>query len=352
MTITETFHNKHEVFTEVAYKTPGMLPDRYVFILTNLCNLKCAFCFLKRKPTKESMAPEDWINLAEQLPENARVTITGGEPLLFTGFNKVFSYVAERFDCNIITNGLLLADEKIDFLLSYSKLKVLSISIDGIDNEIRGIKSEEWKGIEKVIEYFIKRRKEINSDCILEAKTLVLDQNAEDLLKIHKYCVETFGCDHHTFQFLKGSPIQHADYMFEFDEIFKRSGASRYRNFGMIKEGLEMVREYNIREGKRAFLHPKIANLVSEDELTDIDFLNRRGHVKTDYLPCKFPWSSVHVNFDGVLFPCLAIPMGNVKKTPLSKIINGAEFNKFKAVIKERGTVEACNRCGWLRPAG
>ena len=32
-------------------------------------------------------------------------------------------------------------------------------------------------------------------------------------------CVEEL-CDTHAFQFLKGSPIQHSDIMFDFDKIF------------------------------------------------------------------------------------------------------------------------------------
>ena len=52
---------------------------------------------------------------------------------------------------------------------------------------------------------------------------MVLDENAKDLLKIHKYCVEELQCDTHAFQFLKGSPIQHSDIMFDFDKIFEKA---------------------------------------------------------------------------------------------------------------------------------
>ena len=33
----------------------------------------------------------DWINLTEQLPDYARVTFTGGEPLMFDKFDEIFN---------------------------------------------------------------------------------------------------------------------------------------------------------------------------------------------------------------------------------------------------------------------
>ena len=53
-----------------------------MYVLTNLCNLACDFCFQDRKKQKNAMTKDDWINLTNQLPEYARVTLTGGEPLV------------------------------------------------------------------------------------------------------------------------------------------------------------------------------------------------------------------------------------------------------------------------------
>jgi len=346
----EMFHLRHEAMTEMIYRVPNLLPDRYVFILTNLCNLRCSFCFQRKDPRKDSMKTEDWLNLAKQLPSYARVTLTGGEPFVFKGFDEIFTYIAKRFNCNIITNGLLLSEERINFLLSFPRLRVLSVSIDNIGNTARDVDPEKWARAEEMMRYFRKRRDELKSGCVLEAKTVVLDDNAGDLLDIHKYCVEDLLCDHHSFQFLKGSPTQHADFMFEFDDLLKKSHAPVYEKFDLIKEQLEEVRKYNLRTGHAAFLHPKIASLISEQPVSDIDFLNAEDHIKENYHPCKFPWSSVHINVDGNLFPCMAVPMGNVKEMPLPEIIHGKEFKRFKEMIRKEGSIEGCNRCGWLRP--
>lgn len=345
----ETFHNKHEIFTEMAYNTPNVLPDRYVFILTNLCNLKCNFCFQRKDLRKDVMTAKNWINLARQFPDYARVTLCGGEPLVFNGFKEVFSYVAERFDCNIITNGLLLNQESINYILSFPKFKVLSLSIDNIGNTIRGMTSRQWEHLRMVLKYFVKKRDEVNSNCILDIKTLVLDENADTLFESYKCFVEELGVDIHAFQFLKGSPIQHADYMYEFDDVLKKCEAKSYEKFDLIKEQLDYVRQYNMQRRRVSFLHPKVDSLVMDKPLSSIDCLNEVHYRKEIFLPCKFPWSSVHINFDGNLFPCLAISMGNVKDSDLINIINGEKYERFKTLIKKEGTVEACNRCGWLR---
>lgn len=354
----QEFHNNLKKFQDYAYEN-DVLPKRYVYVLTNLCNLACDFCFQDRKKQKNAMTKDDWINLTDQLPEYARVTLTGGEPLVFKDFKEVFHNVASKFECNMICNGILLNEEIIDFILSYKNFKVLSISIDNVKNTIRKLANknnskwdEEWSNTENMMRYFQKRKKELNSECILDSKTVVLDINANELFDIHKYCIEELQCDTHGFQFLKGSPIQHADLMFDYNEIFKKSFAATYKNWDQIINNLGKVREYNYEKQKIGFLHPGFANLNTIDNDLDIDLINETEHKFEKFKPCKAPWSSVHINVDGSLFPCLALKMGNVQDQSLQDIIYGNEFKKFKKTIREQGTVEACNRCGWLQKDG
>ena len=56
------------------------------------------------------MTAADWIKLADQLPKGSRVTLTGGEPIVIKDFEKIFDHVATKFECNMITNGLLLRE--------------------------------------------------------------------------------------------------------------------------------------------------------------------------------------------------------------------------------------------------
>ena len=357
----QKFSNELAEFRKKAYQMDNLMPKRYCLVLTNLCNLACDFCYQIRKKQKNALNSKDWIKLIKQLPENSRVTLTGGEPLVFKNFKDVFLETTKRHECNIICNGLLLTKELIDLLLSHKNFKILSISIDNRNNDIRkganiDVKNwdQKWKHVENMMLYFQKRKRELNhSTCILDSKTVVLDENAEDLLDIHKYCIEELQCDTHSFQFLKGSPILGCDFMYQFDDIFKKSKAYQYKKWNQIKKQLNLVKKYNFENKKVGFLHPKVDELVGDDKpLNDekMDLLNNIEHKREKFLPCAQPWSSVHINVEGTVFPCLAVSIGNIHEKNIKDIIFGEEFKKFRNVIRKKGTVEACNRCGWLQP--
>lgn len=146
--------------------------------------------------------------------------------------------------------------------------------------------------------------------------------------------------------------MQHADFMFPFDDMYKTSEAPVYGKWEVICQQMELVRQYNLRYGKVCYTHPKIFNLLSEISIRSDQsrFINMSRFEKGNYHPCKAPWESVHINVDGNLFPCMAIKMGNVKEQSLQSIIFGKTFNRFRDTIRAEGTVEGCNRCGYLRP--
>ena len=119
-----------------------------------------------------------------------------------------------------------------------------------------------------------------------------------------------------------------------------------------MKEQFYLIKKYNFENNKVAFLHPKVDELMGDLEPLDdrkLDTMNSKEHKKEDFKPCAQPWASVHVNTDGTVFPCLAVSMGNVQEKSMRDIVYDEEFKKFKMTMKEHGTVEACNRCGWLQ---
>ena len=157
--MTISFHDKHEEITDSIFTGHLNLPHRYVFVLTNICNLSCNFCFQDRTKRSDAMTAEEWLDLIDQLPDYARVTLTGGEPLAFKEFEKVFLHATKRFECNMISNGLLLNEQVVELLLSQQNFKVLSISIDDVGNINRDVKPFLWARFVEAIEYFNKRKK-------------------------------------------------------------------------------------------------------------------------------------------------------------------------------------------------
>lgn len=298
----------------------------------------------------ERMTTQDWLNVLDQMPGYARVTLTGGEPLIFKGFFDVAAVANRKFNFNVISNGILLTKEIIDRLLAFENFRVLSISIDTIGGVNRDLRPAQWHRLIRMMRYFRERRDEVGSSALLDVKTLILDENADDLLAIHRYMTEDAGCDTQAFQLMKGSPLQHADVMFPFEETFEQSRADVYERFDEIAVSLESIREYSLKQSTRVFLHPKYASLQSRKPLPDLRLTgNSELHDSNLYAPCMFPWASVHINDTGDLFPCQAIGMGNVRDNTLLEIIQGEKMQRFRSILKKAGTTQGCNRCGWLR---
>ena len=85
----EKFYEKNLNYSKKSFQNKNLLPHRYVFILTNLCNLACTFCFQERKKRADRMSTENWLELINQVPKGSRITLTGGEPLVYKDFEKI-----------------------------------------------------------------------------------------------------------------------------------------------------------------------------------------------------------------------------------------------------------------------
>lgn len=111
-----------------------------MLVVTHACNLRCVYCFVNKKP--EHMSYETALNAVKFLIENAEsinkvpnINFFGGEPTLMwdsiivpltTWIRREY---AKPFTIGITTNGTLLDDERMSFLLE-NHVSVL-FSIDG-----------------------------------------------------------------------------------------------------------------------------------------------------------------------------------------------------------------------------
>ena len=121
----------------------------------------------------------------------------------------------------MITNGLLLNDQKIDLLVKEKNFKVLAVSIDTIGNVNRDFKKHQWDFLVNQLNQFIKLRDREEDKTALDIKTVILEENIKDLFSIHKLVMKELKADTHSLQMLKGAEIQHSDLMFDFEAIDK-----------------------------------------------------------------------------------------------------------------------------------
>lgn len=114
--------------------------------LTENCNLRCGYCFVKRKNFHQRMSLETGLKAIDFLFEysydrtDLHIIFFGGEPLLeYSNVQKLIEYSEKKsldtgkgISFSMTSNALLLDEEKITWLNSH-KLMVL-LSIDGIEH--------------------------------------------------------------------------------------------------------------------------------------------------------------------------------------------------------------------------
>lgn len=131
-----------ERFIENKARLRGV-PLRGTLELTPLCNLDCKMCYVhltQKQVEKQScgmLSGAQWIDIIDQAVALGMrgVTLTGGEALLHPDFEEIFLCLEEKgVQVNLKTNGLLLTDERVAFLVNHH-LSSIQISIYGCDDE-------------------------------------------------------------------------------------------------------------------------------------------------------------------------------------------------------------------------
>jgi len=286
------YYSRQSDYAKLAFRKDNLMPRRYVLVLTNLCNLKCTFCFQERKKRSDRMTAKDWLKVINQIPENSRITLTGGDPFMFKDFETIFSKVNEIAETNMITNGLLLTNQKIEKLVSEKNFKVLAISIDTIGNVNRDLTKPQWQKLLQQIKQFVTLREKNAQETALDIKTVILDENIDDLFEIHKFVTQILRADTHSFMLLKGSEIQHSDLMFDFEQIDKETKAYQYKKFDNLIDQLNKIKEYDYKHGYKSYLHPNLIDFNDQKNFKkeDLAYLNNKKHNPQKFSTCYAPW--------------------------------------------------------------
>lgn len=104
------------------------------------CNMDCAYCYGKYNGMSGVMLSiKDWIRIAKKFKdyaiangyESLKITISGGEPLLYKDIETLSYMLMDDYELNLITNGTFL-DEVSDLFLS--RFKQITVSIDEFTN--------------------------------------------------------------------------------------------------------------------------------------------------------------------------------------------------------------------------
>lgn len=348
MNYSSLFDSLRNFYTSLSYNDKygrAKIPFRYFLELTYRCNLQCPYCYVGTERNKQELTTDEWKKVINQIPFYGIVTLVGGEPLIRKDFIEILEAVSKRVwgKTHVVSNGILINDEIIKAFIKYHLL-LLSVSLDGY-----GENHNKNRGKDGIFDKIISNLENLKSQKprqMVDIKTIVLENNLDDLVKLYKLC-DKMGFEFLSISFLRNNhwkqnsvlqesfiseftanyPIKLYFDMEHFKEVYKEIASLK----GKTKLRFSPKFEYldNPLDGMEKFF-----NLPEDTPTTDI------------YLPCTYPYNNMMINPEGFVYPCLSMKIGNVKDKSLKELFNDPKYCCFRKNLKASGgTFGACQLC-------
>lgn len=185
----DTLETKDKIEERLCHKSSlSNIPLSGAFELLPLCNMDCDMCYIRLTPEQMKKkgrirSADEWLSIAKEMKNAGTlfILLTGGEPLLYKDFNKLYSNLRNMgMILTINTNGTLI-DENVADLLAKNKPRRVNITLYGASNETYAKLCHNPKGYDQTIRG-IKLLKERNIDVKLNVS--LVNENMHDLHKM------------------------------------------------------------------------------------------------------------------------------------------------------------------------
>ena len=277
-----------------------------VIAATQGCNLACQHCYANaRKPLRHEMTTEDLERLIDDLAsmpwknDVSRVGLTGGEFFTRHDALEIIDYVyVKGFKVLISSNGLLLTDEIISRLASYTNLKI-SVSLDGPIAEVH----ESIRG-EGTFERTVKAIRALTASGVFVGVNIFVHQGNINLIKETLQLADELGVK--AFNCLNLMRVGRANTRRSQDELVR------------VPEHLLYIKLFEILRR-----NPRYQKLMQNSTFAN-QIMGIAGGVKSHY--CGIGTNrALYVRADGNIYPCpdTALPrfrLGNVRDEQLWNI--------------------------------
>ena len=346
------FDLARDFYTSLSYNDKlgrAKIPFRYFLELTYRCNLQCPYCYVGSDRNKNELSTDEWKKVIDQIPFYGITTLVGGEPLLRKDFIDIFAYASKKMlnKIHVVSNGILINDEIIDAFIKY-KLLLLSVSLDGY-----GENHDKNRGKDGIFDKIVSNLENLKTkkpNQMVDIKTIVLENNLDDLVKLYKLC------DKMNFQFLSVSFLRNNNW--KQNSVLQESFIPEFNNNYPIKKYFdiehfkEVYKEIECLNGKTKLrFSPKFE--YSKNPLETIEkFFNidENTQINKIYEPCTFPYNNMFITPEGFVYPCLSQKIGNVKEKSLKELFNAPQYCCFRKNLKASGGVfGACQMCCELK---
>jgi MoaA/NifB/PqqE/SkfB family radical SAM enzyme len=259
------------------------------------CNLNCLHCCAEG--LFDSMNPnclnaESAINLLNKLWENniTQLNILGKEPFLHPHINTILQYACKQgFDVDITTNGTVIKDKDIGFLVSVG-LRNIFFSLDGSSPQandiIRG--GGAFHKTLVTIQKFLAEKKRQGASLQINVNTVLTKINALDILNIIDLC--------------SSSGVN----FFNLSHLEPMGNAFRHLNRLMLKP----EEEFEVVEGviKRLPNYPELKFNILSSKPKILEYFYKKYKVvfPVSISGCKACTREIYIGPAGEISPCLS----------------------------------------------
>lgn len=349
MNLSKLFDIGRNLYSIPGYNNPygeAPIPLRYFFELTYRCNLRCPYCYVGEDRNKEELTTQDWFKIIDQIPWYSFVTLVGGEPLIRKDFVDILMKTSKKTfgKMNVVSNGILINDEIIDAFIK-SKMMLLSVSLDGY-----GKNHDINRNKEGIFDKIITNFENMNSRSkrpMIDIKTIVLENNLDDLVKLYKLCTE-MKFNFLSISFLRNNNLKQNSVLFDsfVPEFTKNYPIEKYFDMEHFIEVYKELESLSKKSNVKIRFSPKFEyNTKPLDAIIKFFETPENVPVSEIYEACKYPFSNMMITPAGDAYPCLSQKIGNVKDKPLKEVFNLPAYRCFRKNLKAAKVFGACQMC-------
>jgi radical SAM protein with 4Fe4S-binding SPASM domain len=330
---------------------------------TTRCNLNCMHCSAAMFRPAPEWEPDRLMEILNQLIAAGynEFHLQGGEPFIRSDIFDVLNLFDQNNAAFVIsTNSLLLNEEKIEHLLKYKGLVMLTFSLDGANpethNRMRG--DDVFDYAVQMIQHAVKMRRTHRSRTTIGLNHTLTRINYHELNDVFKYA-DTLGVDSISVLSLslRGNALDHKDELF----------LSEKEEFLALQKAARGLRKINMnRTIKR--VPPLIFNVELYPYTWKCILMDQSRHL-VSYVSqhiCSSGTQTIYVAADGTIYPCEAARpsldvlekiLGPYEKPNINDctIAEAKETESFKKIVDYLqnydhvfNSVTPCNTCGYL----
>ena len=295
------------------------------------CNSRCKMCDLSLRSSKGEMNLAEFKRIVDQVKElgGSVFSFLGGEPFVRKDMLEMIRYVKSRkLITQVTTNAIALADKELARKLIETDVDILTFSLDCMDpvtyKTIRGV--DQFKNAIRGIKNMVYYRNHLKKNTRLNVNLVILDENIDNIMKIIRF-IKGLGID-----LITPYPVTELG-------ALKNEQSSKFNT-----KLVELFRRLKKLKGRESVLD------LSEDYM---DYVINRITKKAKRIKCFAPFSDIHIDPFGNVFPCIYFlgrneAVGSIRDMPLKELWYSKKYNKLR---KNLANCEKCDAMCHLEPA-